>query len=60
MQFASALVTVAEGHGAVMAETLAYPIVAVAVFAVLGIVVASYRHVANRHADPAANDAHKH
>ncbi|NHI16981.1 hypothetical protein [Microbacterium excoecariae] len=63
MQFASAaLSVVAEtgGHESVALETLPYGIVALAVFAVAGMVVASYRHVANRHADPAEHADQSH
>lgn len=54
MHLASSLETVvaaAEHHGNVALETLPYGVVALGIFAVLGMIVASYRNVANRHAD---------
>lgn len=52
MTFPAALAVLAEGeHGNVALETLPYGIVAAVVFAALGLVAFSYRHVANRHAD---------
>lgn len=59
MQFASALATLAAetGHSENVAlETLPYGIVAAVIFAVMGMVVLSYRNVANRHADPVRHD----
>ena len=43
----------AEGHGNVAMETLIYGIVAAVIFAALGLVVFSYKNVANRHAQKA-------
>ncbi|GAA4765805.1 MULTISPECIES: hypothetical protein [Microbacterium] len=54
MHLAPAIATLAaesEHHGNVALETLPYGIVAFAIFCVLGLVGASYRNVANRHAD---------
>lgn len=55
-----------EQHGNVALETVGYGIVALAVFALLGLVTLSYRNVANRHANKAdayarahANDVQK-
>jgi hypothetical protein len=42
-----------EHHGNVQAETAWYGVVALVVFALLGLVTLSYRHVANRHAHKA-------
>ncbi|WP_110589043.1 hypothetical protein [Microbacterium suaedae] len=56
MHIASALSHIAaetEHHGNVALETLPYGVVAIAVFGVLALIAASYRNVANRHADPA-------
>lgn len=55
MHIASALAQIAaesEHHGNVALETLPYGVVAIAVFGVLALVAASYRNVANRHAEP--------
>ncbi|WP_221584352.1 hypothetical protein [Microbacterium sp. G2-8] len=63
MHFASALALFAaesEHTEHVALDTLPYGIVAMAVFAVLAMVVASYRNVANRHADPAEHSDEKH
>ncbi|WP_156759668.1 hypothetical protein [Microbacterium karelineae] len=63
MHIASALATIAaesEHHGNVALETLPYGIVAIAVFGVLALVAASYRNVANRHADPVPHTDEKH
>ncbi|MBU4465649.1 MAG: hypothetical protein KKH75_07360 [Actinobacteria bacterium] len=38
-----------EDHGTVMLETIGYPIAALVVFSLLGLVTLSYRNVANRH-----------
>lgn len=43
-----------EHHGNVMAETFIYGVVALALFLSLGLVVLSYRNVANRHSQKAA------
>lgn len=59
MLFASAVANLAaegESHAAVAIQTLPYGIVTLVIFAVLGMVTASYRHVANRHAAPVAHD----
>ncbi|MFE7845005.1 hypothetical protein ACFUTX_07400 [Microbacterium sp. NPDC057407] len=54
-------------HGNVALETVGYGLVAVAVFTALALVTASYRNVANRHANKAeayarahADDVHVH
>lgn len=52
MTFISALAVAAEEHhGNVALETLPFGLIAAAIFAVLALVVFSYRNVANRHAD---------
>lgn len=38
-----------EDRGAIMLQTLGFPIAAIVVFTLLGLVTLSYRHVANRH-----------
>jgi heme/copper-type cytochrome/quinol oxidase subunit 2 len=55
MHFAAALVAAAEAehHGNPMMTTLPFFIIAAVVFTALALVTASYRNVANRHADPA-------
>ena len=56
MHFAAALAVAAaetEHHGNPMLTTLPFGIVAIVVFGALALVTASYRNVANRHADPA-------
>jgi len=50
----------AEHHGNVAAETVIYGIIAAIVFAALGLVTLSYRHVANRHSAKAEAYAEKH
>lgn len=47
-------------HGNVALETFWYGLVALAVFAVLGLVTLSYRNVANRHAHKAEAYARTH
>lgn len=68
MTLATLLVLAAEEaeHGNVALETVIYGIIAIAVFAALGLVTLSYRNVANRHAHKAdaykaahANDVHQ-
>ncbi|KAA9110440.1 hypothetical protein [Microbacterium rhizomatis] len=67
MTFATILVLAAEeGHGNVALETVGFGITAIVVFAALGLVTLSYRHVANRHPHKAdayaraqANDTHE-
>lgn len=49
-----------EHHGNVALETVGYGIVALIVFASLGIVTLSYRNVANRHAHKAEAYAKAH
>lgn len=53
MTFTAALAVLAETepHGNVALETLPFGIIAAVIFAALGLVVFSYRNVANRHAD---------
>ncbi|GAA1737178.1 hypothetical protein [Microbacterium paludicola] len=56
MHLAAALVAAAaetEHHGNPMLATLPAFVIAAVVFTLLAIVTASYRNVANRHADPA-------
>lgn len=50
----------AESHGNVALETVWYGIVALAVFAGLALVTASYRNVSNRHAHKAEAYAKAH
>jgi uncharacterized membrane protein YccC len=50
----------AEHHGNVQLETLWYGVVAIVVFAALGLVTASYRNVANRHSAKAEAYAKTH
>jgi hypothetical protein len=50
----------AEHHGNVALETFGFGLVALAVFAVLGLVTLSYRNVANRHAHKAEAYARTH
>ena len=47
-------------RGAVMLETIWYPIVAICVFGALALVTSSYRNVANRHAHKAEAFAKAH
>lgn len=49
-----------EHHGNVALETLIFGAIAAAVFALLGLVVFSYRNVANRHSAKAEAWAEKH
>ncbi len=49
-----------EHHGNVQAETLIYGVIAAIIFAVLGLVTFSYRHVANRHSAKAEAYAAQH
>ncbi len=61
MTFATILVPAAEeSHGNVMLETIVFPIIAISVFALLGLVTLSYRHTANRHAHKAEAYAKSH
>lgn len=49
-----------EHHGNVALETLVFGLIAAGIFALLGFVTFSYRHVANRHSGKAdaASDQH--
>jgi hypothetical protein len=49
-----------ESHGNVALETVGYGVVALVVFAALGLVTLSYRNVANRHAHKAEAYARAH
>lgn len=49
-----------EHHGNVALETLIFGIIAAAIFALLALVVFSYRNVANRHSAKAEAWAEKH
>ena len=49
-----------EHHGNVALETLIFGLIAAALFAVLGLVTFSYRHVANRHSAKAEAWEQKH
>ena len=49
-----------EHHGNVAAETVIYGLIAVGIFALMGLVTLSYRNVANRHAAKAEAFAEKH
>ncbi|UUT35289.1 hypothetical protein [Microbacterium elymi] len=63
MTFASLIALAAEEaehSGNVMLETVWYPIVALVVFAFLGLVTLSYKNVSNRHAHKAAAYAEEH
>jgi hypothetical protein len=63
MSLATTLALVAEEtehHGNVALETVGFGITALVVFAALGLVTFSYRHVANRHAHKAEAYAQKH
>lgn len=63
MTTASLIVLAAEGEhhaGNVMLETFPFGIVALVVFAALGLVTLSYRNVANRHANKAEAYARTH
>ena len=64
MTIASAIITTAAegGHDplAVMMSTFPAFIIAIAIFGVLALVVASYRNVANRHAPKAEKFAARH
>lgn len=50
---AQAVAEAEEGHGNVAAETFIFGVIALVVFAALGLVTFSYRDVANRHAGKA-------
>jgi divalent metal cation (Fe/Co/Zn/Cd) transporter len=64
MTFATNLVLAAasqtENHGNVALETIGYGLTALAVFATLALVTASYRNVANRHSRKAEAYAKAH
>jgi K+ transporter len=49
-----------EHHGNVQAETFVFGVIAAIVFALLGVVTFSYRHVANRHSAKAEAWAAEH
>ncbi|MGF2947796.1 hypothetical protein [Microbacterium alcoholitolerans] len=49
-----------EHHGNVAAETFIFGVLAALVFAAMGVVALSYRHVANRHSAKAEAYAQKH
>lgn len=49
-----------EHHGNVAAETFIFGVLAALVFAAMGLVTLSYRHVANRHSSKAEAYAQKH
>lgn len=49
-----------EHHGNVAAETFIFGVIAASLFAVLGLVTFSYRHVANRHSAKAEAWAEQH
>ncbi|MDX2375490.1 hypothetical protein M4I32_01585 [Microbacterium sp. LRZ72] len=62
MSLATTLLAAAEEahHGNVALETVIFGIIAVAVFAVLGLITFSYRDVANRHAGKADAFSQRH
>ncbi|HCS60324.1 MAG TPA: hypothetical protein DIW46_02855 [Microbacterium sp.] len=49
-----------EHHGNVALETLIFGVIAAGIFAVMGLVVFSYRNVANRHSAKAEAYAERH
>ncbi|WP_025155944.1 hypothetical protein [Leifsonia aquatica] len=60
MSFLTTVLAEAETHVELPMPTWAYGAIALAIFAVLAIVVFSYRDVANRHSHKAAADAAAH
>ena len=63
MHIAAQVATVvaeAEEHGNVALQTLPFGLVAIGIFGVLALVAASYKNVANRHADPSDHADEKH
>ncbi|WP_300266802.1 hypothetical protein [Microbacterium sp.] len=49
-----------EHHGNVALETLIFGVIAAVIFALMGLVAFSYRHVANRHSAKAEAYAERH